>query len=120
MRLYLDDDSADPHLVRLLRNAGHEVRVPADVNMSGQSDSVHLTHAIRDNWICLTRNFDDFEDLHNLVLESGGHHPGIVIVRQDNDPTRDLTLKGIVRALRRLEDSRVPLPDCCYVLNHWR
>jgi hypothetical protein len=33
MRLYLDDDSASALLTRLLRQAGHDVRVPSEVGM---------------------------------------------------------------------------------------
>ena len=37
MRLYLDDDSADPRLIRLLRGDGHDVQTPADVGLAGSS-----------------------------------------------------------------------------------
>ena len=47
MRLYLDDDSAAPLLARLLGRAGHDAQLPGDVGMSGEDDSVHLTHAAR-------------------------------------------------------------------------
>jgi hypothetical protein len=30
MRLYLDDDCIDPHLIRLLRRNGHDVQTPAE------------------------------------------------------------------------------------------
>ena len=42
MRLYIDDDSVDPQLIRLLRRDGHEVQAPADVGLTGQRDQVHL------------------------------------------------------------------------------
>ncbi|MFI5456992.1 MAG: hypothetical protein ACHRXM_16220 [Isosphaerales bacterium] len=47
MRLYVDDDSVDPGLIRLLRRDGHDVQLPADVGLAGSSDQVHLAHAIR-------------------------------------------------------------------------
>jgi hypothetical protein len=47
MRLCLDDDSAAAHLVRLLRQAGHDVQVPADAGLSGEDDAVHLTYAVK-------------------------------------------------------------------------
>ncbi len=65
-------------------------------------------------------NYEDFEELHLLVAEAQGHHFGILIVRQENDPTRDLTPKGIVAALRRIEASGVPLANEYVVLNHWK
>src|SRR5262245_47251191 len=103
MRLYLDDDTASPLLAKLLRNAGHDVQMPSDVGMSGSPDAVHLTRAIADVRICVTKNHDDFWILHNLIKQAQGHHPGIFVVRQDNDPTRDLTSKDVVGAIRKLE-----------------
>jgi uncharacterized protein (DUF433 family) len=38
MRLYLDGDSASALLTRLLRQAGHDVRVPSEVGMAGDDD----------------------------------------------------------------------------------
>jgi hypothetical protein len=37
------------------------------------------------------RNNDDFQELHELAMQTSGHHPGIFIVCRDNDPPRDLT-----------------------------
>src|SRR5439155_2598756 len=91
MRLYLDDDTAFPLLARLLRQAGHDVELPADAGLAGKDDPVHLTHAIEVDRVCLSQNYRDFENLHNLVIRSGGHHPGIFMVRRDNDPRRDLS-----------------------------
>src|SRR5437899_1464980 len=102
MRLYLDDDIASVHLARLLRRAGHDVRLPSEAGLAGESDAVHLTRAVRENRVCLTRNYDDFEDLHKLILEVKGHHSGILVVQYDNDPKRDLTSGGIVRAIGNL------------------
>ncbi len=59
MRLYLDDDSVDPGLIRLLRRDGHNVQVPADVGLAGSSDQVHLAHAVRNRRAFLTRNYRD-------------------------------------------------------------
>jgi hypothetical protein len=120
MRLYLDDDTASPLLAKLLRKAGHDVQLPGEAGMVGAPDPVHLTHAIADDRICTTRNHDDFWILHNLIKQAQGHHPGIFVVRQDNDPTRDLTPKGIVGAIRKLEAAGVPLQDEFIILNHWR
>jgi hypothetical protein len=120
MRLYLDEDSASSLLARLLRNAGHDVQLPADVGMDGESDVVQLTQALGDGRAILTKNYDDFEDLHNLILEAQGHHLGVLAVRQDNDPKRDLTPPGIVRAIRNLVAAGVPIADQYIILNHWR
>jgi predicted nuclease of predicted toxin-antitoxin system len=120
MRLYLDDDIASPRLAQLLRTAGHDVRLPAEVGLAGEKDPVHLTYAVRDNRVCLTRNHGDFENLHDLILQVQGHYSGLLIVRRDNDPKRDLTPGRIVRALGNVEAAGFSMADQCQTLNHWR
>ena len=120
MRMYIDEDMIDAILIRLLERAGHDVELPASVIMMGRSDAAQLTHAIRENRICLTANYEDFEDLHVLIAESQGKHPGILVVRQENNPARDLTPKGIVAAIRKLEAASVPIANEYIILNHWR
>ena len=78
MDLYLDDDSADLLLVRMLRNAGHNVLLPIDIGRVGSPDPVHLKYAIRENRVLLSRNHDDFLCLHELIAESRGRHPGML------------------------------------------
>jgi Domain of unknown function (DUF5615) len=120
MKLYLDDDSADALLVALLGREGHDVESPAEAGMVGQYDSVHLTHAVREDRVLLSRNHDDFENLHDLIVQVQGHYPGLMIVRRDNDPSRDLKPAGIVRAIRNLLAAGVPIRDGFHILNHWR
>jgi predicted nuclease of predicted toxin-antitoxin system len=121
MRLYIDDDSIDPHLIRLLRRDGHDVQIPADVGLAGRSDQVHLAHAIRDRRAILTRNADDFEALHDLaVLAAQGHHAGILVVLFDNNPRNNMSVGDIARALHNLEKAGVPIDDSYHELNHWQ
>lgn len=120
MNLYLDDDTVDRRLVSMLRKAGHSIVVPSAVDLSGASDARHFIYAIQRSLVLLSRNHDDFLDLHEVVQAAGGGHAGILIVRSDNDPTRDMTLRHIVTALARLESSPVPIENQVFVLNHWR
>jgi predicted nuclease of predicted toxin-antitoxin system len=120
MRLYLDDNMASPLVARLLANAGHDVQLPIDVGMIGKDDAVHLTHAIGDDRVCLSEDYDDFEKLHNLIMRAQGHHPGIFAVRRDNDPRRDLKPSGIVRAITKFLAAGQPIRDSYHILNHWR
>jgi hypothetical protein len=120
MRLYLDDDSASPLLARLFVQAGHDVQLPADVGLAGRKDPMHLAWAAKDDRVLLSGNHDDYRLLHNLIMQVGGRYPGILIVRKDNDPSRDLKPQGIVRAIRNLLAAAVPLADSFHILNQWR
>ncbi len=120
MKLYLDDDSAAALLIRLLRRAGHDVQIPFDVGLNGRHDPVHLKHAALQDRVLLSHNHKDFELLHELVVALQGHHPGVFVVRKDNDPKRDLDSAGIVRAITKLLASGIPIADECHILNHWR
>ncbi len=119
MRLYVDDDLAQPLLAQLLRKAGHDVVFPIALGLSGREDPVHLRHAIGQARVFLSGNHEDFEQLHDLVLEAQGHHPGILIVRRDNNPKRSGP-RGIVRALGNLIAANLSLDDQFLVLNNWR
>ena len=120
MQLYLDDDSIRSVLIRRLIVEGHDVLTPADAGIAGQEDATHLMCAIRTGRALLTHNHDDFELLHDLVVVARGHHPGILVVRRDNDPTRDMSPSAIVRAIQNLTASEVTILDSFVVFNHWR
>jgi hypothetical protein len=79
-----------------------------------------LIWAIAQTLPVLTRDYEDFEDLHDLVMSAGGHHPGMLVVRFDNDPRHNLTGRGIAGAINKLESSGVLIPDRIHVLNQWR
>ena len=77
-------------------------------------------HAIRNSLVLVTRNHDDFIDLHEVVQAANGTHPGLLVIRFDNDPKRDMSEPQIVRAIGNLESAGVPLANQVYILNHWR
>jgi hypothetical protein len=120
MRIYLDDNCTSALLVRLLEQAGHDVQVPITIGLMGAEDPVHLTRAIRDCRAQMSYNYGDFQALHDLVMQAGGHHPGILVIRKDNDPRRDLTERGIVTCIARLLAAKTPIEDQYIILNHWR
>jgi hypothetical protein len=119
MLLYLDDDMINSVLVKLLKKAGHDVQIPADAGLSGADDPVHLTYAIQSGRPLVSYNYEDFEQLHVLVMAAGGHHPGILVIRKDNDK-RDLKPPGIVVALANLIASGDSIPDHFTILNYYR
>jgi hypothetical protein len=120
MNLYLDDDSIKKSLVALLGKGGHKVVIPAEVGLRGRSDARQLHHALGQELVLLSRNYQDFIDLHDLIAASGGHHSGIVLIREDNDRQRDMTDRQIVAALGKLEHAGESLTDKLVILNKWR
>jgi predicted nuclease of predicted toxin-antitoxin system len=120
MNLYLDDNLSDRALASLLVKAGHTVVQPADVGLTGESDTRHLDHAVRAGLVVLTADRIDFHDLHRLIEGAGGRHPGILLVRYDNDPKKDMRPQHIVRAIRRLEQAGFDTTTQLVILNQWR
>lgn len=120
MNLYLDDDAAKSSLVARLRRTGHQVVVPNDVGRSGAWDPLHLLYAVQNQLVLVSRNHDDFRDLHLLIQATSGRHSGIVIIRADNDPRRDMTDGDIARALENFEAAHTPVANEFHILNHWR
>jgi hypothetical protein len=116
----LDEDVAWPVLARVLRNAGHDVELPGDANLLGETDPVQLTHSIHEARPILTANYCDFEDLHNLLAEAQGRHAGILVIRRDDDPRRNMSPRDIVRALRNLEAAGAAIADQYIILNRWQ
>ncbi len=120
MRLYLDDDICGDALVKALRKAGHDVRIPADAGLSGHSDALHLAFAIRESRILLSRNYKDYEDLDNLIKVAVGSHPGILVIRRDNAEKRNMQPHDIVHAIRNLERAEVQITNEYTILNVWQ
>src|SRR5437870_691449 len=90
MNLYLDDNINKGHLAGRLRKAGHSVVLPAAVGLAGAIDSKHFLYAIENQLVLLTKDHEDFFVLHRVVRATQGQHPGILAVRADNDPRRDM------------------------------
>ena len=120
MRLHVDEDLADPLILKLLQQAHHDVEGTHDAGLMGAADPVQFMRAIQEDRVLLTGNHEDFLNLHALVLAAQGHHPGVLVVRRDNDPRRDLTPRGIVHALDHLVSAGIQLADKFQILNHWR
>src|SRR5438128_8778863 len=120
MRLYLDDDVVSVLLTQALKKARHDTLLPKDCGMVGKADALHLAYAIGEDRVLISRNYKDFEYLHVLVMACGGHHPGILLVRRDNDPRRNLGPADIVRALAKLQASGAAIADHCQPLNPWK
>ena len=68
----------------------------------------------------LSYNYADFEDLHLLIRDAKGTHPGIIVVRRQKDPRKNMSVGEIVRALRKLEGAGLSLSNQYFILNHWK
>ena len=94
--------------------------LPNDVGLSGVWDPVHLLHAVHHQLVLVSKNHDDFRDLHLLVKAANGLHTGIIVVRADNEPRKDMTDSDIVKALDNLAAANVQVANEFHILNHWR
>jgi predicted nuclease of predicted toxin-antitoxin system len=120
MRLLIDENLSYPLLASRLKAQGHDPVLADDAGLRSVADARVLALAIGQSLPVLTGDFEDFEDLHNLVIVASGHHSGILIVRFDNDPSHNLTERGIATAVTKLESSGIPIQDQIHFLNQWR
>jgi len=116
LNLYLDDCAYDKLLAKHLIAAGHTVTTPRDLNTTGMDDLIHLQTAAARSLVVLTKDTDDFEELHR----NGTPHAGIPGICQDNDPSRDMSHGEIVKAISNLEMAGVEIAGQFHILNHWR
>jgi hypothetical protein len=116
LNIYLDDCAYAKTLVQLLRAAGHRVVAPMEAGTSGKADEVHLQFAASQGLVLLTKNPDDFSQLH----EASPDHAGILVIYQDNDPDRDMAYLEVVRAIGNLERAGITLSKSFHILNAWR
>ena len=70
--------------------------------------------------VVLTKDTSDFLELHELIQAATGRHPGIILAHYDNDASRDMKTRDIVRALSNLERSGFQTADQLVILNQWR
>jgi predicted nuclease of predicted toxin-antitoxin system len=113
--LLLDEDSQAKLLVRLLQQAGHDVATVNEVGLQGKPDPSVLECAKQQGRLVLTRNCDDFRNLHT----TNPKHPGILAIYQGSDPSRDMNYRDIVNAIAKIEAAQYALAGEFVVLNQW-
>ncbi len=118
LSIYLDDCAFSRKLRQLLVEAGHDVEVPADVfpPLTGANDPIHFAHAKATGRAIITLNARDFKEIHDHDPD----HSGILIVYQDNDPSKDMSYDEIVQAIANLENTGVVIPGGFWSLNAYR
>lgn len=120
MRFLIDENLSSPRLGFRLKAQGHDPILASEVGLLSITDARVMVYAIEHGLPVLTRDSEDFEDLHDLIMIANGHHAGILVVRFDNDPRHNLTDRGMATAISKLKTSRVLISDKIHVLNHWR
>lgn len=116
MKLLLDEDSQGNILVRLLRDARHDVETVTGTGMAGQSDPAVLAYATRTRRVLLTRNGRDFLLLH----QASSDHAGILVEHQDADASKNMTYPQIAAAIANIEASGWDLSGVLVSINAWR
>jgi len=111
----LDEDSQAKYLVNLLRAAGHDVVTVKEAGLGSCPDKFILDYARQELRVLLTRNCEDFNELHlaNSV------HPGILAIYQDSDSSRNMNYQAVVKAVSNLEAANYELGNQFVILNQW-
>ena len=73
MRFLIDENLSSPPLASRLRASGHDPILVGDVGLLSATDARVLTYAIAQALPVLTQDYDDFEDLHDLIIAAAGH-----------------------------------------------
>ena len=115
LHLLIDEDSQAKSLVSLLKKAGHDVITANEASLAGKIDSLVLDYARGENRVLLTHNCDDFKALH----QENPHHPGILVIYQNDLRSKNMSRQGIVRAIANLEAANIPLANQFISLNQW-
>lgn len=115
LRLLLDEDSQAKYLVNLLRSAGHDVITVNEAGLEGQVDSEVLNCAIQERRSLLTRNCNDFRELHEI----NPNHSGVLAVYQDADPAKNMSYQAIMQAIANFEIASAAIKNQFVTLNQW-
>lgn len=102
---YFDED-VSPVYATELEKRGYTVQTTAGMGRTQKSDVEQLRYAVRQNAVLVTHNLSHFVELTNLVLASGGHHPGVIGIPQVDRLGRQRRLNEVARKLiNRVQDS---------------
>jgi predicted nuclease of predicted toxin-antitoxin system len=123
LSLIVDEDTQANRLVEMLRSQGHDVLTVNEAGISGLPDVVVMETARTQQRVVLTRNCNDFLELH----EANPEHSGILAIYQNNDFTKSMSYAAIVKAMLRssryananLEETGLLLKGQFIVLNQY-
>ncbi len=115
LKLLLDEDSQAKHLVNLLRGVGHDVITVNDAGLGGLPDNVVFEYARQHKGVIITRNCDDFLELHQV----NKIHAGILAVYQNSAVLKNMSYQSISKVIANLELSGYNLENQFIILNQW-
>jgi hypothetical protein len=98
IRLYLDEDAQRTALIRALRARHIDVFTATEAGNVGLLDKAQLEFATALNRTIFSFNRGHFAHLHNLFLQQGRQHAGIIVSDQ-------LEIGVVLRRLLKLIDS---------------
>lgn len=78
-------------------------------------DASVLDFARQNERVLLTRNCNDFQELH----QSNSAHEGILAVYQDGEISKNMNYQQIVKAIANLELAEYALKHQFIILNQW-
>lgn len=115
LKLFIDEDIQDRILIKLLRNANHNVITVNEAGLMGQADSYIFNYARQNSRTILTYNCNDFETIHLNEPE----HSGILAVYRDYKFSKNMSFQNIVKAIANLEATSILLENQFITLNQW-
>ncbi len=115
LSLIVDEDTQANRLVEMLRSHGHDVLTVNEAGISGLPDVVVMETARSQQRVLLTRNCNDFLELH----EANSNHSGVLAIYQNSDFTKSMSYASIVQAITNLEGTGLPLKGQFIVLNQY-
>ncbi|MEH2072435.1 MAG: DUF5615 family PIN-like protein [Nostoc sp.] len=101
-------------VTNLLRTAGHDVITINEIGLGSCPDLTVFNYARQQGLVVLTRNCDDFEQLH----QAEPVHPGILAVYINSDSSKNMSYRSIA-AISNLEVMSYVLKNQFVILNQW-
>lgn len=93
--LYLDED-VDVTVGRLLHARGFKAIATRDAAQLGATDEEQLLYATGHEFVLVTHNRGDFEELHRRWSAVGREHSGLIILARNRAPVLVATLSRLL------------------------
>lgn len=102
-KLYFDEDMS-AIVAAKLRKIGWDVLTTQQAGNSGKSDVAQLEYASREGRILVTRNYADFQEIHQQFLQKRKPHAGIIICFWRPDSQR--MVEALIETLEKVSSQK--------------